>query len=164
MTVPKRLRVNHEDHYVEIPANERLVDTLRVRLGLTGTKVGCRAGECGACTVLIGQRSVLACVALTVSVREPILTIEGLDPSWSGLKSAFAEEGGFQCGFCTPGQVMRAVGVLSADDLVASSALRNPECWVRAQMNGNICRCTGYAGITRAVISCLDGIDSDAEE
>lgn len=148
-----RLRVNGEDHDLDVPPHERLVDSLRDRLGLTGTKQGCRAGECGACTVLVGDRSVLACVILTVTVREPVLTIEGIDGGWARLKQAFADEGGFQCGFCTPGQIMRAVAVLSSADADASGD--DAECWVREQMTGNICRCTGYAGIARAVTCCL---------
>jgi aerobic-type carbon monoxide dehydrogenase small subunit (CoxS/CutS family) len=147
MTV--RFRVNGEEQALDLRAGERLIDVLRDRLGLTGTKQGCRSGECGACTVLIDDQAVQACITLACRVRGEVRTIEGLGDRFMPLRQAFADEGGFQCGFCTPGQLMRAAALLVDAPLDRLS----DEAWLREQMNGNICRCTGYCGIVRALMS-----------
>ena len=139
------LQVNDCTHELTVETGERLVETLRAQLELTGTKVACGIGECGACTVLIDGQSRLACLTLTLTVRGSIRTIEGIGDEVQDLRRAFAEEGGFQCGFCTPGQIANAVGILET----ASPEL-GPEELVRA-LDGNLCRCTGYRGILRAV-------------
>lgn len=143
-----RLKVNGQVHTVTIAAGTRLIDVLRSRLGLTGTKQACRAGECGACTVLVEGKPIQACVMLAAKARDAdIWTVEGLSEEWLELKRAFAEEGGFQCGFCTPGQIMHAVAILTS----ATPEMIGDEEWLRGQMTGNVCRCTGYSGIIRAL-------------
>jgi len=141
------LNVNGQDHEMNVAPGARLIDVLRGQLGLTGTKQGCRAGECGACTVLVGGRPVQACIMLAVQATGEVLTIEGLSDAYFELKKAFADEGGFQCGFCTPGQLMHAVAILAT----ASPRQMQDEAWLRDQLSGNICRCTGYSGIIRAL-------------
>jgi aerobic-type carbon monoxide dehydrogenase small subunit (CoxS/CutS family) len=147
MSVDIRLRVNGQDYVVSVATNDRLIDVLRDRLGLVGTKQACRVGECGACTVLIKGKPVQACVVLVVTVRGDVQTVEGLTNAHRMLKEGFADEGGFQCGFCTPGQLMQAVSVIN----LASPQEIEDENWLRRQMSGNVCRCTGYSGIIRAI-------------
>ena len=127
-----------------------LLDALRDALGLTGTKEACGRGECGACTVLLDGRPILACVALVDDTVGEVTTIEGLADSCRDLREAFADHGAFQCGYCTPGQIVRASALL-AEPLPVDAAAR--EAHVRHAMSGNICRCTGYTGIVDAVLS-----------
>jgi len=126
-----------------------LLDLLREQLHLTGTKKGCDRGQCGACTILIDGRRINSCLALAVSQDgAEITTIEGvargeeLDP----LQAAFVAHDGFQCGFCTPGQIMSALGLIR-EGQAGSDAER-----IREGMSGNLCRCGAYAGITEAVL------------
>ncbi|MFE4424120.1 (2Fe-2S)-binding protein [Streptomyces sp. NPDC056817] len=144
------LDVNGERHELDLRGAERLLDVLRDRLGLTGAKAACRQGECGTCTVLVDRRPVLACVTPAAVARGAVTTVEGVAEEAEPLRRAFADEGGFQCGFCTPGQIMRALALLaesSAEALADGAA-------VRAALAGNVCRCTGYAGIVRALQRC----------
>jgi len=127
-----------------------LLEILRERLGLTGTKEACGRGECGACTVQIGGVPHLACITLAALVAEPVTTIEGLAAEWTDLRRAFAEHGGFQCGFCTAGQIVHAAAILT-EGLPENAA--EAESVLRHRLSGNICRCTGYAGIVDAVMS-----------
>jgi aerobic-type carbon monoxide dehydrogenase small subunit (CoxS/CutS family) len=140
------LAVNGEHWSLVCASDETLLDTIRVRLGLTGTKRGCDRGECGACTVLLGERAVPACLRLTTTIDEPVMTVEGLAPEITDLREAFADLGAFQCGFCTPGQLVSAEACLrQAGEL--------DDATVRSSMQGNICRCTGYSQIIEAVLA-----------
>lgn len=126
-----------------------LLDVLRERIGLTGTKKGCDRGQCGACTVLIDGRRMNACLALALSHDgASITTVEGLaqGEELHPVQAAFIRHDGFQCGYCTPGQIMSAVALIAEGE-----AGMDPE-RVREGMSGNLCRCAAYAGITEAVL------------
>jgi aerobic-type carbon monoxide dehydrogenase small subunit (CoxS/CutS family) len=144
--VRKTLTVNDRAAEVEIEPGESLLDVLRDRLRLTGAKEACGRGECGACTVLIDGTPVMSCVTLATLVRGEVTTIEGLADEARDLREAFADAGAFQCGFCTPGQIVRASALLKDGGALNERA-------VREQMSGNICRCTGYTQIVDAVLS-----------
>lgn len=135
-----------------------LLDLLRERLALTGTKKGCDRGQCGACTVLVDGRRINACLALAASLDgATVETIEGLADGerLHPVQAAFIAHDGFQCGYCTPGQIMSAVGLLREGE-----AGTDPE-RIREGMSGNLCRCGAYAGIVAAV---LEAAHADAEE
>jgi len=141
------LRVNGVDYYPEIDPSQRLVDVLRDRLHLTGTKEGCGEGECGTCTVIIDGRAVHSCLTLAVQARDrEIITVEGLAQKGEldQLQKSFIQMGAVQCGFCTPGMLMSAKALL----------LRNPHPTpeeINEAIAGNICRCTGYNKIVAAI-------------
>lgn len=148
-----RLRVNGTDHTLETQSWESLLDLLRERLQLMGTKKGCDHGQCGACTVLVDGRRVNSCLTLAVMQDgADITTVEGL-PRLAGrgpedlhpLQQAFIDHDAFQCGYCTPGQLCSAAGLL------AEGGLRNAGD-VRERMSGNLCRCGAYPQIVRAVV------------
>jgi aerobic-type carbon monoxide dehydrogenase small subunit (CoxS/CutS family) len=138
------LTVNGRVVIARAAPDERLLDVLRDQFGLRGTKEGCGRGECGACTVLVGGRPVVSCLTLMARVDEPVETVEGLADESRPLREALADCGGYQCGFCTPGQVVRATALLRA-------GLPESDAELRHEMSGNICRCTGYDGIVRAL-------------
>jgi xanthine dehydrogenase YagT iron-sulfur-binding subunit len=144
---PVRLEVNGEDHAIVVDAWVTLLDLLRERLGLTGTKKGCDHGQCGACTVLVDGRRINACLALAVMQNgKSITTVEGLAEGerLHPLQQSFIDHDAFQCGYCTPGQLCSAVG------LIAEGQART-EADIRELMSGNICRCGAYPQIVAAV-------------
>ena len=143
-----RLAVNGATHDVDILPGATLLEVLRDRLGLTGSKEGCGRGECGACTVLLGSKPVLACLMLAEATREAITTIEALADEYADLRQAFADFGAFQCGYCTPGQIVRAAALLGEDWPTKKAEI---DSFIRRRMSGNICRCTGYTGIVDAI-------------
>ncbi|MEO5816106.1 MAG: (2Fe-2S)-binding protein [Gemmatimonadaceae bacterium] len=142
-----QLTVNTEQHEVAIAGHETLLTVLRERLELTGTKLGCGRGECGACTVLVGGRLAYSCLTLAAACEgEAITTIEGLGAPGAlhPLQQAFIDLDALQCGFCTPGQLMAASALLATcDDPTPDD--------IRAAMSGNLCRCGTYPKIVRAV-------------
>ena len=142
----RRLRVNGREVDVEVAPGDSLLDVVRDRLRLTGAKEACGRGECGACTVLVDGTPVMACVTLAMLVRGEVTTIEGLADEARDLREAFADAGAFQCGFCTPGQIVRASALLKDGGALNERV-------VREQMSGNICRCTGYTQIVDAVLT-----------
>jgi len=153
IAAPLRLRVNGRDVELNVPPGTRLLDVLRDRLGLSGVKEACGRGECGACTVLIDGRPVVSCLLLTETVIGEVKTIEGLADEFADLRAAFADHGAFQCGFCTPGQIVRAAALLREE---WPADRRQHEAFVRHRMSGNICRCTGYTGIVDAVLATAE--------
>jgi xanthine dehydrogenase YagT iron-sulfur-binding subunit len=143
------LTINGLRHACDVDAGATLLDLLREGLDLVGTKRGCNQGQCGACTVLLGGRRVLACLTLAASVREPVTTIEGLsdaDGALHPMQQAFLDHDALQCGYCTPGQVMSAIGCVN-------EGRADNEAEVRAAMSGNLCRCAAYPDIIEAVLA-----------
>jgi xanthine dehydrogenase YagT iron-sulfur-binding subunit len=151
-TVRVNLFVNGLRHRLVAEPRWSLLYVLREKLGLTGTKVGCERGECGACTVLIDGLPRYACMTFAVEAEgTEIVTIEGLmdDEELGPVQQAFLEHDAFQCGYCTPGQIMSAEGLLRADPAP------KPED-IRREMSGNLCRCGAYAHISRAVMHAAE--------
>jgi carbon-monoxide dehydrogenase small subunit len=147
------LTINGETELVDVPSNMTLLQMLREKLALTGTKNGCAAGECGACTVMLNGEPVNSCMVLAVECDgASIVTVEGLadDGRLDPVQEAIVEQGGVQCGFCTPGILISARALLN----------RNPhpgDAEIREALVGNLCRCTGYLRIIEAVKSAAGG-------
>ncbi len=152
--LPIRLRVNGRTHELFVEPREFLVEVLRNRLGLTGTKLSCDMEVCGACTVLLDGKPISSCTLLAYEARDKdILTIEGLssDGKLHPLQEAFIEYGGLQCGFCTSGMILTAKALLD----------ENPdptEEEIKEYMNGNLCRCTGYQMIVESIRAAADNM------
>ncbi len=148
------LKINGEFYQLNVKPNILLLDLLREKIGLTGTKSGCGTGECGACTVLLEGRPVNSCLMLAVEANEKnVLTIEGLasDGQLHPLQEAFIEEGAVQCGFCTPGMILSVKALLDVNS--------NPkEEEIKKAIAGNLCRCTGYTKIIKAIISAAENM------
>jgi xanthine dehydrogenase YagT iron-sulfur-binding subunit len=146
------LIVNGRAHRLAIDARATLLDTLREDLGLTGSKKGCDHGQCGACTVLVEGRRVLGCLTLAMAVRGPVTTIEGLaaassapgDSALHPMQQAFIDQDAFQCGYCTPGQIMSAIACVHEGHAGSDNEIRE-------YMSGNLCRCAAYPHIVAAV-------------
>lgn len=146
------LQVNGKTAEVEVPANTLLVDVLRNELDLTGTHVGCDTSQCGACTVHMDGKAIKSCTVLAVQAEgAQITTIEGIGSvdELHPVQAAFREHHALQCGFCTPGMIMQAIDLLQNNDDLDSSA-------IRAGLEGNLCRCTGYQNIVKAIQSVAD--------
>jgi xanthine dehydrogenase YagT iron-sulfur-binding subunit len=163
-TVPVRLNVNGHDYDLALEPRVTLLDALREYIGLSGTKKGCDRGQCGACTVLIEDRRINACLTLAVAhPGERITTIEGLaeGSSLHPVQAAFIEHDGFQCGYCTPGQICSAVAMLgevragtvsaATADVRRAGPVELTDAEIRERMSGNLCRCGAYVGIVEAV-------------
>jgi aerobic-type carbon monoxide dehydrogenase small subunit (CoxS/CutS family) len=146
------LTLNGRERRTSVPQGATLAELLREQVGLTGTKIACAEGTCGACTVLVDGRAVLSCILLAAQVEGcGVTTIEGLgdEGAMSALQRAFVEEDALQCGFCTAGQVVSATALLAATPRPTSEQ-------VRAAMSGNLCRCGAYPGIERAVLRAAE--------
>jgi carbon-monoxide dehydrogenase small subunit len=143
-----QLTVNGKSERIDVPANTLLVTALREHLRLTGTHVGCDTAQCGACTVLVNGRAVKSCNTLAAQHQDAqITTIEGIakaDGTMHPMQAAFKDCHGLQCGFCTPGMVMSAIDLCRQHPQAT-------EAQIREQLDGNICRCTGYQNIVKAV-------------
>lgn len=161
------LSVNGQVHSLDLDLRTTLLDTLRETLGLTGTKKGCDHGQCGACTVLVNGKRINSCLSLAVMHDgDAVTTIEGIGQPGSlhPLQAAFLDRDAFQCGYCTPGQICSAVGLLAeaanndpswvTEDLTAKIALTDPE--IRERMSGNLCRCSAYPQILEAIRDVLN--------
>ena len=148
------LKINGEPYQLNVKPNILLLDLIREDIGLTGTKRGCETGECGACTVILDGKPVNSCLVLAVEANgRNVITIEGLskDNKLHPLQEAFIEEGAVQCGFCTPGMLLSAKALLDVDS--------NPkEEEIKKAIAGNLCRCTGYTKIMKAIISAAEKI------
>lgn len=152
-----KLRLNGEDRTFEIPAGRRLLDLIREDAGLTGTKEGCGAGECGACTVLLDGKPVTSCLVLAAACEgREVVTVEGLGHGPHAphrFQRALVEHGGVQCGFCTPGVAVTGAALLE-HGLASGEAARR-------RLAGNLCRCTGYHKIFAALEAAADGDEHD---
>jgi xanthine dehydrogenase YagT iron-sulfur-binding subunit len=143
------LDVNGITRRLDIETTATLLEVLRDNLGLTGTKRGCETGACGACTVLIDGRRANACLALAAATDgKTVETIEGLGPDLHPVQSAFIRYDAFQCGFCTPGQIMSAIGLMAESGPSSASDIRE-------RMSGNLCRCGAYPNIVAAIQETL---------
>jgi xanthine dehydrogenase YagT iron-sulfur-binding subunit len=162
-TMPMSLRINAQDFAVELDPRTTLLDALRNQLGLTGSKKGCDHGQCGACTVLVNGRRINSCLTLAAMHEgDEITTIEGLADGdrLHPVQAAFVARDGLQCGYCTPGQICSAVGMLDeakagwpshASRNVAAASVALTDAEIRERMSGNICRCAAYPNIVAAI-------------
>jgi xanthine dehydrogenase YagT iron-sulfur-binding subunit len=147
VSVDITLQVNRKSHSLRLDPRTTLLDTLREHLALTGSKKGCDHGQCGACTVLVDGERVLSCLTLAASVRGPVITIEGLATPDGGLhpmQQAFLDNDAFQCGYCTPGQILSAVACVREGHVSSDAEIRE-------YMSGNLCRCAAYPHIVAAI-------------
>lgn len=148
------LRINEADYEVDAATTATLAEVLREELGLTGTKMMCNEGECGACTVLIDGRPMLSCMTLAIDAQNKhILTIEGLADTGTGrlhpIQNAFVEKSGMQCGVCTPGMILTAKALLDENPAPTEEDVRHA-------LSGNLCRCGNYRRITECVLDAAD--------
>ena len=152
------LKINGTDHELDIPARRLLVDCIRYDIGLTGTKESCSVGVCGACAVLVNGEMYASCITLAVAVNgSEITTIEGIAENGNlhPIQQAFIDHGGFQCGICTPGQVIAAKSLLEENPAPSEDEIKE-------YMMGNLCRCTGYYGILNPIAAAADTMNKAA--
>jgi xanthine dehydrogenase YagT iron-sulfur-binding subunit len=155
--VQVQLRINGRAHHLDIDPRVTLLDTLRERLGLTGVKKGCDQGQCGACTVLVDGVRVLSCFVLAATCRGEVTTIEGLSGEGEPLhpmQQAFVDCDAYQCGYCTPGQIMSAIACIAEGHAGGADE-------VREYMSGNLCRCAAYPKIVDAVLTAKARLESE---
>jgi len=159
-TVRIQMRVNGQARYLEVPPQTTLVDAIRDHLDLLGTKVGCAHGQCGACTVLINGERRHSCLTLAImddgdelQTIEGVRSVDGLHP----LQKAFIEHDAFQCGFCTPGQIMSGLGLMREGHARTAQD-------VREQMSGNLCRCAAYQNIVAAILEVQQQAKADSQK
>jgi aerobic-type carbon monoxide dehydrogenase small subunit (CoxS/CutS family) len=154
-----KLKVNGQPYDLFVPPKTLLVEVLRNHLGLTGTKRGCNSSSCGACTVMLNGMSVKSCSVLALQANgAEIITVEGLAKGneLSPLQKAFLDHGSYQCGFCTPGMLMSSTALLTENP-------RPTREQIREGIDGNICRCTGYNSIIRAITAVVKGEYKEAK-
>ena len=164
------LHVNGIDYKLQIEARVSLLDALRENIGLTGTKKGCNQGACGACTVLVDGERINSCFALAIQYEgHKITTIEGLANAdgLHPLQSAFIKHDGFQCGYCTPGQICSAIGMIdefrsglpsAVTENMTDAHIEFSDAEIKERMSGNLCRCGAYVGITEAIHEAFEEI------
>jgi len=151
--IPIRFTINGQKKEVSVKPNDLLINLIRDDLYLTGTKYGCGIGECGACTVFLNNEPVLSCLTLAAAVDgKEITTIEGLDKEnkLHPMQIAFLKNAAVQCGFCTPGMILTAIALLKENPMPTETEIKE-------YMRGNLCRCTGYVQIIKAIKSCAEG-------
>ena len=155
MNLKVRLKINGADHELDIPARRLLVDCIRYDIGLTGTKESCSVGVCGACAVLVDGEMYASCITLAAAVDgAEIITLEGIAENGNlhPVQQAFIDHGGFQCGICTPGQVIAAKSLLEENPTPTEDEIKE-------YMMGNLCRCTGYYGILNSIAAAAETIN-----
>lgn len=166
--IPVTLQINGSKHELQLEPRVSLLDALREYIGLTGTKKGCNQGACGACTVLVDGERINSCFALAVQYQgREITTIEGVtgNEQLHALQAALIECDGFQCGYCTPGQICSAIGMFAefkqgmpsaVTEDVSGSAIDFSDAEIKERMSGNLCRCGAYVGIVEAIREAFD--------